>query len=249
MGKSFLIFLFFVFSFDCYSQQVQNVDFTVKDDFIIVTYDLSGCPSKELYDIKLKVISDYNMIDPISVTGDIKRVSCGNDKRMVWNVLNDKAELKGKIQIELEISHTYSTKIVGGPSNAFLSMLLPGLGDVFVNKTSKSWYYTSLFYLGAGYYAYLYKVQSDKFYNVYYNATNQYEKEAAYKSANDNYQRFQIFLGVAGVIWLADVIHVTVRGSKNRRIQLDSYTLNRPKVNLYFAGSPKNFQICLVKKF
>ncbi len=247
--KSVLTILFILGNFCAYSQEIENVDFTVKDNVVVITYDLVNCPSSESYDIELKIISDNNAIKPNSITGDIKKVSAGKNKQIEWNVLNDKTDLKGQIQVMVEITHTYSTKVIGGPSNAVFSMLLPGLGDHFVNKESKSWYYISAVYLGTAYFAYSNKVQSDKFYAQYHSATTQSEIEAAYKSANDKYHNYQLLLGVAGTIWLADVIYVTAKGFKNRRNQLNGYSQANPKVKLYFAGSHNSFQVRLVKKF
>lgn len=248
LSRSVLINLFILCCFCSYSQQIENVDFTVKDNVVVVTYDLVNCPSRESYDIELKIISD-NTIKPNSITGDLKKVSAGKNKKIEWNVLDDKSDLKGQIQVILEIEHAYSTKIIGGPSNAVFSMLLPGLGDHFVNKESKSWYYISALYLGTAYYAYSNKVQSDEFYAQYHSSTTQSEIEAAYKSANDKYHNYQLLLGVAGTIWLADVIHVTAKGFKNRRNQLNGYSQANPKVKLYLAGTHNNFQVRLVKKF
>ena len=247
--RTVLVILFIICNLCAFSQEFENVDFTVKDNIVIITYDLINCPSRENYDIELKIISDNSAIKPNSITGDLKKVSAGRNKKIEWNVLNDKAELKGQIQVVLEIARTYSTKIIGGPSNAFLSMLLPGLGDHFVNKESKSWYYISALYLGTAYYAYSNKVQSDEFYTQYHSATTQSEIEAAYKSANDKYHNYQLLLGVAGTIWLADVIHVTAKGFKNRRNQLNGYSQANPKMKLYLAGTHNSFQIRLVKKF
>jgi hypothetical protein len=249
--KAFLIFSLLIFTFDCYSQQIENVDFTVtKDNIMIVTYDLTNGRYKELYDIKLTVVYGNSIIVPVSVAGDISKVSAGNNKKIEWNVLTDKSEIKGKIQAVVEISRTHSTKITGGPSNAFLSMLLPGLGDWGVlDKGSTVPISVTGAFLGSLYLAYNYKIESDKYYKQYHSQTLQSYIDESYKKANDNYQYFQIMMGVAGAIWLGDVIFVTVKGFQNRRDQLNGYTQNSQKVNFYFAGTPNSFQFGLVKKF
>lgn len=271
-SKSFLI-VFLLLSFNCFSQQVENVDFTVKDNVVIVTYDLVNCQSSELYDIKLTFVSESRNIYPNSITGDINSVSAGENKKIEWMVLSDKAELKGNIQAIVEISHiyystveisnTYSTKITGspskstkttgGPSNVFLSMILPGLGDIKVDKENDKrhlkWYHISGIYLGAALCAYSYKLRSNKFYDEYLNSTTQSQIDGAYKSANDRHHAFLILVGVAGTVWLGDVIYVTVKGFKNRHEQLRHFSQNSPKINLYFVGTSKSFQIGLVKKF
>ncbi len=111
-----LIFLLFSFSFHCYSQQIENVDFTVSNNIINITYDLVNCPAKKIYDISIKFTDENrNVIYPMSITGDLKKVSSGKNKKIEWNVLNDKSELKGNVQAIVEISETYPSKVEEQP--------------------------------------------------------------------------------------------------------------------------------------
>ena len=118
MNKNKLFFLFFllIFSFRCYSQKIDNVDFSVINNTITVNYDLINCPKKHVYDIKLKVISNTNTFEPKSVSGDLIKVSPGKFKKIELDVLRDKTEFTGKIQTIVEISNSYSTKVSGGHS-------------------------------------------------------------------------------------------------------------------------------------
>lgn len=52
-----------------------------------------GCTANDLYDVSV-VFVEQNQTKgtPKSLTGDITTVSCGS-KRIVWNVLSDRAEL------------------------------------------------------------------------------------------------------------------------------------------------------------
>lgn len=242
-------FIVFFISQVSYSQRIENVDFVVKNNIIIVSYDLADCNAKQLYDLKLKVVCDGENITPKSISGDLNKISCGNHKKIEWDVLNDNMELKGNTQVIVTISKTYSTKITGGPSNAFLSMLLPGLGDHYINKESKSWYYISLIYLGSAIYAYSAKTQSDNYYSQYHQAKTQPEMDAAYKSANDNYQTFQLLAGLTAAVWTTDVIYVAIRGFKNRKEQLNRFAVKEPLTKFYIVGTSNCFKIGVIKKF
>ena len=238
-----------------YTQQIENVDFTVTDNFIIVTYDLTNCPSRKTYDIKLKIVSDNGTIIPTTITGDIFKVNQGNNKNIKWDVLSDNIEIKGNIQAIVEISKTYSTEIVGGPSNAFLSMVWPGWGTRFVLYKKKEDERTLIpNYIMCSYgvaliYGYLSKVKSDEAYSKYHSATDQGEMNDFYKTANEENKNFQIALGVASAIWILDVWYVFQKGFENREEQLNNYTQENQSINFYVSNTSNSFQIGFVKKF
>lgn len=248
--RAYLIFLIIIFSPNSNSQQIVDVDFTVtKNDKIIVSYDLINCPDDELYDIKLKVNGSINnSFDAFTLTGDINKIKEGANKKIEWNVKKDLPELIGRFQVIVEIVRTYSTKITMGPSHAFKSMLLPGLGDFYIGESNRGILTTTLFigsvYLAFGSYA---SLKESK--NNYYSSISEDEIDKYYKMAKSDLFYTQLLLGVATAIWLEDVIYVTIKGIKNRESQLNGYTKNSINLNLYLAGTPDNFRIGVVKYF
>jgi hypothetical protein len=232
-----------------YSQEITNVDFKVKDNTIIVEYDLLGCSPKQAIDVGLVVTCNGKTTVPSSITGDVMRVACGRQKRIEWNVLNDEQELKGPLQVAVNITKVHSTKITGGPSNAFLSMLLPGAGTYFVNRPSKNWFYVSLLYVGSAYFAFSSRIRSKDFYDKYHAATTQADMDAAYEEANSYYQTYQFMLGAMAVIWVSDVTYVTIKGFMNRKKQMEGLAMKEPRVRLFLVVAPTDFRFGLVKKF
>jgi len=110
MKNTIIIFLSLLSVF-CKAQEIAHVDFQERNSLLVITYDLLNCPSGSLYDVSVKFINENKMeILPISVSGDLKKLSCGLGKRIEWDVLRDKPELKGSIQAIVEISKKYSTK-------------------------------------------------------------------------------------------------------------------------------------------
>ena len=99
-----LIFLLFLFSITIFSaQQIENPDFFLEGKNIVITYDLVGCTANDLYDVSVVFVEqNQTKVTPKSITGDITKVSCGS-KRIVWNVLSDRAELSGKYQVWLDV--------------------------------------------------------------------------------------------------------------------------------------------------
>jgi len=92
------------------------VDFSVQENRVIVNYDLVDCPYNEKYDIRLYFSDSNRSTEVLSTSGDVKQVSCGRYKSIIWDVLSDKSELKGNIQFEVKISKKYSVKVKKTPS-------------------------------------------------------------------------------------------------------------------------------------
>jgi uncharacterized protein (TIGR02145 family) len=120
-----LIFLLFLFSSTIASaQQIENINFLLEGKNIVVTYDFVNCTTSDVYDISVVFVEqNQSRVTPISLLGDIKKVSCGS-KRIVWNVLNDREELSGKYQVWLDFkvanknlididNNTYKTVPIG----------------------------------------------------------------------------------------------------------------------------------------
>jgi hypothetical protein len=244
-------------SFHYYSQEIENVDFVVKDNIMHITYDLVKCPINKTYDIRIMAVADSTMFTEASaVSGNLKKVGPGKNKKVEWNVLKDVPELKGKILVMVEVISAHSAIITDGPKNVFLSMILPGAGDCFVNEASNAnatfsgcWPYVSAAYLLSVVAACKYKISSDAEYKKYHKASHQSEIDDHYNTAVSDQKKFVMYSCIAASIWLTDVTYVAIRGFKNKRSQTDNFVQNDMKIKLYLAGTPNNLQIGFIKKF
>lgn len=90
------------------AQDIQNVDFIVQNEKILVFYDLVNCKGDRLYDIKLYYTDQTGFSEAVSVGGDLMNQSCGKKKVISWDVLRDKNDLKGNVQFEVKIVRSYS---------------------------------------------------------------------------------------------------------------------------------------------
>jgi hypothetical protein len=258
--KISIFYLFLIFSSKLFSQQITNVDFSVtKENKMIVRYDLLNCPKNKMYNLKLKITSvNGKNIIPTTIQGDLINVKEGANKQIEWNVLNDVTDLKDDVYATIEITKSYYSKIVGGPSNVFFSMLLPGLGDIRVNKYSNNsksngWILVTGVFLGSAYYTYTLNNNYILDYSKYHSATVQSDMDSYFASASTNYNRYQIMVGVTGAIWIADLLYVTIKGFNNRKNQLykrkNHLSQNTSNINLSVLATPSTFQLGLVKKF
>lgn len=107
----------------------------------------------------------------------------------------------------------------GGPSNAFLSILIPGLGVSNVTGGAKSGLSTTLWtygFIGAGIGC---KLWSNSEYKAYHLANTQTDMDTHYELANGLNQAFYVSVGTGVVIWLYDIIWVAKKGSENKKAQ------------------------------
>lgn len=134
-------------------------------------------------------------------------------------------------------------ELKGGPNNALLSVLLPGVGHYFVsgdqygNDRKPNVFIITALYAGSVGGAVYYKLRSDGEYKKYIDLSNyrEYQKDrngniigvrgvsqaqaAQHLSAAKNsHNNFLILTGISAGIMAADVIYTFIRGSKNKRI-------------------------------
>lgn len=105
----------------------------------------------------------------------------------------------------------------GGASNAWLSLLVPGLGDHRVTYGKRKGIgiaVTTYGLIGAGVGLKLY---SNSEYRKYHAATEQSAMDKHYQAANFSNQAFYACVGTAAVIWIYDIIWVAAKGTKNAK--------------------------------
>ncbi|MGC3977387.1 MAG: hypothetical protein QM751_03650 [Paludibacteraceae bacterium] len=105
----------------------------------------------------------------------------------------------------------------GGPSNAFLSLLVPGLGDHRVSYGKKNGVGVALStyaLIGGGIGLKLY---SNSEYKKYHAATEQTAMDKHYETANISNQAFYGCVIAGGIVWISDIIWVWSIGAKNAK--------------------------------
>ena len=91
-----------------YSQKINNVDFQVVGATVRINYDIAECPKDNRYDIKLSLGVEGELVEiKRGLSGDVKDVTCGSSKMILWDVLSDRDELKGPIYFAVEIQRIH----------------------------------------------------------------------------------------------------------------------------------------------
>ncbi|MBO7055769.1 MAG: hypothetical protein J6W37_10405, partial [Bacteroidales bacterium] len=121
--------------------------------------------------------------------------------------------INGKKNENLQLVHYNG---YGTGANAFLSLLVPGLGDHRVSYGEKSGVKTALFAYGLLGVGALCKVGSIKQYDLYHQATTQEDMDSYYESAESLNLGFYGCVAVGTTIWVSDIFWVWIRGHKNK---------------------------------
>ena len=130
----------------------------------------------------------------------------------------------------------------GGSANCLFSVLIPGLGNPFVNKTNKAtWLITTVGVAGLIGGGVLMNNLSNSNYQKYQNAKNQNDIDNFYDKANSQHHLMYAFIGAGAAWWAIDIIHVCSKGAKNKR----KINEDRSKMNLALYPSIQNNSFAL----
>ena len=128
-------------------------------------------------------------------------------------------------------------------------MILPGLGGHFVNNRDKvSPYLITAAFLGVGYMAYSTMNSANDYFDKYLDTKSQVVMDEMYSKAIENRNQHQVYMGIAGAIWLYDVVHVIIKGSKNDKQR--NFGGGVKLIPKYYRSQKSNpFELLLVKSF
>jgi uncharacterized protein (TIGR02145 family) len=98
-----ILITFFILYSLTRAQEITNVHFEQEGKVINIYYDLSG---ESTYEVKAFCSGDGGKTwgQPLKfVTGEVgKDIKAGTDKKIVWNVLDEKEDLQGTVQFKIE---------------------------------------------------------------------------------------------------------------------------------------------------
>lgn len=200
--------------------QVRNFDFKQDGDNIEFSFDVEYGYEISVSDIWWIIFSEKEgFIQQKSLSGNKKSLGYGNHK-LTWHVTKDMNELEGRVSFRLDFNAVKSSESSAsysghGARNAWLSVLVPGWGNIYVDGQFGWWsffgYSTSLIYAAVNHSEY------SRNYDSYHNAKYKSQLNYYYETANTAYKNYQIGMWSAATIMAYDVIHVINRGSKNQK--------------------------------
>ncbi len=216
------------------NSEVRNVNLDIKNNKVYISYDLIGDDVNN-NNVELFFIDDrYNVKVPKKLDGDFgENINPGINKTIEWDVFKDDISIAQKLQPKIIVNGIKK----GGTKNVFLSMLLPGLGDYFVQDHRKMIlkpYLRTASTLGL---ITMGIIAKEKRYEeeVWGWVTNPYnrniEPKWSYLGYETNYWLFENdteFLLAAGItLWITDIIWVYAKGLENEKLKMFSnYSFN-----------------------
>lgn len=258
--RRFFIFLLFLGAFPAISQvAVTNIRIHVINEADIeILYDLSGNQPADSVYIRIRSQSS-GLLNPAPqyISGEWGQdVQPGANRRIVWKALDNGFELDENIRATILVktaqktaaqpSSVASTKQPeatdttitrrkyrpGGPEFALLSLVAPGVGNIFVQSPKPVIGHrlgiTATCY-GLMAYGFVERKKSRDEYALYEQQRNRTAAQPFYDRANNHHHRYFLATRIAGAIWATDVVATFIKGIRNQKQRLRA---NEPKVSL-----------------
>ncbi|MFN8208815.1 MAG: hypothetical protein U0T82_15615 [Bacteroidales bacterium] len=225
---------------------IENVDFQLENNMITVNYDIKGSSHLEVFRIDLKFVTNTNeVIVPVNIKGDVGApVLGGNNKKIYWDVVADQIEISGTLRAIVTIMN--SEFFYGGPSNALLSTLVPGLGGYFVGKNKIRPVITTVSAAGLISYGIYQKRLSNSYYRDYKTGTDPSDISSDYEKANKAQHNYYISTRVGAAIWITDIAWVAYKGFQNKKkAQNSTLFVNNASLGVGFLNNGVIFKYAL----
>lgn len=244
------------------SPAIENVTMDVRNNQVVVNYDIVNSPPGKMHQVDL-LFSDkymYGQVFPKAVSGDVgDSITGGNAKQIVWDIRSDQQVLTGNLRPTLLLDGVRPDFVQGGPVCGLLSVLVPGLGDYFVAKPSqlkfKPWMKTvsSLGLIALGTYAidqrYQPMVKSGLIIDEFGNST----PTDGTRPGRTKYWVFpgdgEMLVSMGAVIWFGDALWAVMKGARNRKYKQELQQQKQKGHSLSFVPHPNGMVLSYKIKF
>jgi hypothetical protein len=129
--------------------KIKSID--VQNNKVIIEYDIINFNPGQQFDIGIYFLDDKSKSHyPKTLSGDIgNNVLGGADRKIIWDISKDYDELNFLLRPQFIVNGLKQGSHFGGLKWAYLSMVMPGMGDYFVTNyketTIKPYYRTAAF--------------------------------------------------------------------------------------------------------
>jgi len=246
MKIKLVVFIFFILLINCknlFSQiiveskaKIQNVDFELVNDQLVITYNLVNTKPREKFNISVNIFTVAGKeIDAQAFSGDVNSdVSGGFKKKIIWDIQKDIAYLEDEIIVRV-LAELQNPKIIGPTSKGtalLLSTLYPGWGSSKITQ-KKAHALKGLLAYGCVAGAVLYDYKAYDNYEKYKNTFDIEESDKLFEDAEDQRLISEVFLYSAVAVWSLEYLNILLAKNRtrttaglNNNISID-YTYNK----------------------
>jgi len=207
--------------------RVENVDFNLEGEDLVITYDIVKSKTGEMFDVDVNILTTSGKkINAFALSGDIgPGVTGGEGKRIVWDLNKDNVYIDDEISVEVIINQDLAppagTPIksadkvsVGGA--LLKSLIFPGWGNRAVKGKGAYWLMGLAGYgaIGASIY---FNSEADNTYQDYLISTTAEQRDQLFSDAESYKQSQNIAIYTAAGIWVIDLIWTGIQaGNANK---------------------------------
>lgn len=191
-----------------------------KNNYIVnakATYNIEVKLDEKTYHVKKNNVEIKVKEDPNTIyKSEINKLISNSDPIGKYTVSIHKREINS---VDYSNNKIVKFKGIGGPSNMFLSILVPGLGDKSVSGGTKSGLPRTLVTYGLIGVGVGCKFLSISEYDKYHKAITQPEMDLHYNYANSFNKAFYYIAAAGAIVWIYDIIWVANKGYENKKKQ------------------------------
>ena len=209
--------------------KIDNIDFELVEDKIVIRYDLVNAKDAERFDILVSIFkaTNDNKIDAKTFSGDIYNQAPGKGKIITWELSNDISYLDDNIYVLIEANHLnpittpYSSK-----KTAYLqSTAFPGWGTtkITMNKAHLIKGVAAYALIGLSIKS---NYDAASYYQSYQDAEDSDSRNYYFEKAETSYQNSFYFIGGAAAIWLGEYLWIYLSPNKTDAL-LQLYSIDQ----------------------
>lgn len=226
---------------------IRNVDFSLVENKLVITYEISNYRANDKFNIKIEIFkASGEKIDAKSLYGDVGEIDKVEGNTIIWDLEKDNITLDDDIYVivsgdvlsapdkqqimEIPEKTTISPGLIQKPSKNvsrtacfFESLLFPGWGTSRLTNNNLHFIKGFLGYgalIGSIYMA----MGAIDSYNDYKLSANSVERDKYFNEATSRNSLSKIFAGTAAAVWTVDLISVLAVKNKNApRASTDIY--------------------------
>ncbi len=212
--------------------RVENVDFYLEGENMIITYDIVKAKSGETFDVSVSISSlKGQKISAFALSGDIgPNVYPGKYKKITWDLAEDNVYIDDQVMVEVFAKSMLPPKSISVGGALLRSLVFPGWGNSYA-KGGGAYWLMGIAAWGAAGGAFYFNNEAYNALEDYKDATDGETRDQLFTDAEDHHQMQQNLMIAAAAIWAVDLIWTGIQAGNVKR-------KNRTKLSMGYYYDP-----------